>query len=369
MPVLGSPVPGAYCAAPAKSQHCLLPPLAAGFVIALTVGTLVCAATAQTGALHILSATAAPRVAPLPSRETRRSAAAGAPIHAETPPAVLRSNPGAAVPPVLGSQALPSPSLAGAAAGVIGIFATVAIAVGLRAPQGPSVALLATSGDKAAPSGDIELDTEAVVRYFGATALQWGLIVLTLGLLDQAVGAIGASGAEAWVPQAVIAVFFFFTAVRSRVFSPLDNSRPNLQSDKQAINGLQRPSWMPPPLTFPIVWSIIALLRTASGYLIWEAAGQTLLTVPTVLYFLHLCCGDTWNTINNVEKRPGAAVIGVGVVWLTSLIAVIANYNALPLAGKVLLPQSLWLTVASILIFDIWRINGAEPLYPYRTRE
>jgi tryptophan-rich sensory protein len=35
-----------------------------------------------------------------------------------------------------------------------------------------------------------------------------------------------------------------------------------------------RPSWMPPPLAFPIVWSTIGVLRTVAAVMIWEAVGR-----------------------------------------------------------------------------------------------
>ena len=41
-----------------------------------------------------------------------------------------------------------------------------------------------------------------------------------------------------------------------------------------------------------------------------------------------------------------------------------------PLAGELLLPTCLWLTVAAALVTDTWRVNnssGLEPLFPYRS--
>jgi hypothetical protein len=38
--------------------------------------------------------------------------------------------------------------------------------------------------------------------------------------------------------------------------------------------------------------------------------------------------------------------------------------RALPLAGKVLFPSVVWITVANALVFELWRLNGKEPLYP-----
>lgn len=41
---------------------------------------------------------------------------------------------------------------------------------------------------------------------------------------------------------------------------------------------------------------------------VWEALGNKLVTTPIAAMVLHLSVGDTWNHINNVEKRLGVAV-------------------------------------------------------------
>lgn len=47
---------------------------------------------------------------------------------------------------------------------------------------------------------------------------------------------------------------------------------------------------------------------------VWEALGCNLATGPIAAMVLHLSIGDTWNHINNVEKKLGVAVSVVFVV-------------------------------------------------------
>ncbi len=67
-----------------------------------------------------------------------------------------------------------------------------------------------------------------------------------------------------------------------------------------------------------------------------------------------------------MEDRTGAAVPGVLLVWASVLNAVRHYYQALPLAGKVLAPSAAWISVAVVLVTNIWWINGKEPLYPVK---
>ena len=76
-----------------------------------------------------------------------------------------------------------------------------------------------------------------------------------------------------------------------------------------------------------------------------------------------------WNTVNNVERRLGAAVPGVACVWGSVLFAVSQYMQADPMAGKLLGLTAVWLTVAATLVTDTWRVNnedGTEPLFPYK---
>ena len=82
---------------------------------------------------------------------------------------------------------------------------------------------------------------------------------------------------------------------------------------------------------------------------------------------VHLALGDTWNTIFTVQSRLGAALPVVLVGPLASAIVVTAAYgHAIARAGYLLIPMCVWLTIASLLVFDIWRLNGKEPLYPVK---
>jgi tryptophan-rich sensory protein len=197
-----------------------------------------------------------------------------------------------------------------------------------------------------------EVDFVAILSYVTATALEWGLIVgflhgLQLGVFPKIT--------SAPVKKVITYCLMAFMSLRSRIFSPLDNSRPLASKDDKVFKRL-RPKWQPPPLAFPIIWSTIGLLRTISGGMITVTTG-TLLCKPLFMFMLHLSCGDTWNTINNVEGRLGTAALTVPSVLITAAYTTYCYYNTLPLAGKLLAPSVAWLSVANVLVFSIWKLN------------
>ena len=43
----------------------------------------------------------------------------------------------------------------------------------------------------------------------------------------------------------------------------------------------------------------------------WRACGRTLFSAPLLALVLHLCVGDTWNCVTNIEQRLGVSAVGV----------------------------------------------------------
>ena len=97
--------------------------------------------------------------------------------------------------------------------------------------------------------------------------------------------------------------------------------------------------------------------------MIYRTSG--LVSKPIMAMMAHLSIGDTWNTINNVERRMGTAALGVQIVMASVYYAVFQYYKANKLAGKILAPSAVWLTIANFLVVTIWRINTPlRPLFP-----
>jgi tryptophan-rich sensory protein len=196
-------------------------------------------------------------------------------------------------------------------------------------------------------------DFNAAASYVLATGIQWSLLAVFLTCFQRLIDTL-----PLVIPRVpILSALFFFLSVRSRVFSPLNNSRPAASKSDPVFRDRIRPSWQPAPRAFPIIWSTIALLRTVSSILVWKVTGS-LSCAPILFFVAHLAIGDTWNTINNVEKRLGTAVLGVQFVYLSVLIATQQYYQISPKAAYVLAPSAIWLSIANFLVFSIWRLNS-----------
>ncbi|MCC5654444.1 TspO/MBR family protein [Nostoc sp. XA013] len=208
-----------------------------------------------------------------------------------------------------------------------------------------------------------ELDTRAVLLYTLGTILQiLAMILVLLGMGKLVILIDNNSSFPSWFSTLFTGLFFAILSIRSRFFSLLDNTR-----SRQTYDQVIRPRWSPPPLVFPIVWMIIAVLRVISSLLVWKQMNHQFLVLPLILFVVHLALGDTWNTIFTVERRLGAAVpVVILGPWLSAVVVTTIYWQTNPLAGMTLSFSCVWLTVAAVLVFRIWQLNGSEPLYPLK---
>ncbi|MEH2252491.1 TspO/MBR family protein [Nostoc sp.] len=205
-----------------------------------------------------------------------------------------------------------------------------------------------------------ELDIKAVLVYTLGTILQIVVMILVLLVMGKLVMLIDKNSSfPNWFSTLLTGLFFAILSIRSRICSLLDNTR-----SRQTYDQVIRPRWSPPPLVFPIVWMIIAALRVISSVLVWQQTNHQFLVLPLILFVVYLALGDTWNTIFTVERRLGAAVpVVILGPWLSAVVVTVIYWQTNPVAGMTLSFSCVWLTVAAVLVFRIWQLNGSEPLY------
>jgi len=209
-----------------------------------------------------------------------------------------------------------------------------------------------------APALRMAVDYPQIAKYPIAIAGQVALIGALFKGIDSLVT----------LPTFCVPLIFLFLSLRSRVFSFLPAQRPNRaeQDGNATPSEIKRPSWTPPGIAFPFIWITISCLRAASSTLIWRSTGRHLFTPPLLTLILHLCVGDAWNCVTNVERRMGTSALGVIGVLASVYFAVGVYYKTRPLAGLLLAPSACWISIASILTWRIWQMNGREPLLPQR---
>lgn len=121
---------------------------------------------------------------------------------------------------------------------------------------------------------------------------------------------------------------------------------------------LNKPSFNPPSWLFGPVWTILYILMGISFYLIWinnkDVAKKR---ICYVYYWIQLLLNFLWSFLFFFFKNPGLALIDI-VVLLTTIVLTTVSFNKIStVAARLLIPYILWVSFATALNFEIWRLN------------
>ena len=121
---------------------------------------------------------------------------------------------------------------------------------------------------------------------------------------------------------------------------------------------MNKPNWTPPDWVFPTVWTPLYVMIAASGWLVWREAGVAGAALPLAVYVVQLALNAGWSAIFFGMKKPGLAFAEVLTLWLSIALTMILFWPISKTAALLLAPYLLWVTIASALNFQVWRMNA-----------
>lgn len=120
---------------------------------------------------------------------------------------------------------------------------------------------------------------------------------------------------------------------------------------------LKKPSWTPPNWMFPVVWSVLFTMMSVACWLIWQADGIDAWPALT-LFGLHLAVNAAWSALFFGQRRLDWAMVDVVILW-GMILALILVFSQISLvAGMLLVPYLIWVTIAASLNASLLHLNG-----------
>lgn len=110
--------------------------------------------------------------------------------------------------------------------------------------------------------------------------------------------------------------------------------------------GLRKPTWTPPPLAFPIVWSALYLMMAVAATLVAAQAGTQF---ALSLWGLQLLLNAVWSPVFFGLHRMRIGLAIIGLLWLAVAATLWAFWAVVPLAGLLMLPYLVWVSIAAAL--------------------
>ncbi|MGB6081419.1 MAG: TspO/MBR family protein [Xanthobacteraceae bacterium] len=120
---------------------------------------------------------------------------------------------------------------------------------------------------------------------------------------------------------------------------------------------LEKPSWTPPRIAFPIVWPILYFLMAIAAWRLWESPPSSLRKVALMLFAIQLALNASWSYVffgaHNISGGLGV-IIALTITLAATIVA--SSYVDVP-AAVLLMPYIAWIVFATALNARIWMLN------------
>lgn len=120
---------------------------------------------------------------------------------------------------------------------------------------------------------------------------------------------------------------------------------------------LTKPTWTPPGAVFGPVWTLLYGMMAVAAWLVWRVGGKRGVRGALALFGVQLALNVAWSWLFFGLQRPGAALVDILLLWLAISATILAFWRVRPAAGMLLVPYLVWVSFATALNLQIWRLN------------
>lgn len=126
-------------------------------------------------------------------------------------------------------------------------------------------------------------------------------------------------------------------------------------------DALRKPSWNPPNWLFPVVWSILYIFIAVSATRVAPLDGNAM---AMAFWALQIALNTLWTPVFFGLRHIRAGMLIIGFLWIAVFGAMITAWSLDWIAGALLAPYLLWVTIAAALNASVWRLNPEEAARP-----
>lgn len=121
-------------------------------------------------------------------------------------------------------------------------------------------------------------------------------------------------------------------------------------------NSLNRPPLSPPPIVFPIAWTILYMLMGISIYIIMQSK-RKLKKNARLIYYIQLITNALWSPIFFGFEEYFLAFLWILMLIVFVITMIFTFYKISKKAAYIQIPYLLWLLFASYLNFGVFVLN------------
>lgn len=123
--------------------------------------------------------------------------------------------------------------------------------------------------------------------------------------------------------------------------------------------GLVKPAIYPPPVLFPIAWTILYVLLGLSLALVCAAWGARLRPLAILAFVVQFALNLAWSPVFFAAHLMSVAFYIICGMILLTLVTMILFGRVRKLAAWLMVPYMMWICFAAVLNWQIWHANPA----------
>jgi translocator protein len=123
---------------------------------------------------------------------------------------------------------------------------------------------------------------------------------------------------------------------------------------------LLKPTWNPPSWLFGPVWTLLYIAMAVALWLVRREPDieEPLRRRAVALFAIQFLLNLAWTPLFFGLHSPGLAFLEICVLWMALLCTMLMFGRIRALAGYLLLPYLLWVSLALVLTGTIWLMNS-----------
>jgi tryptophan-rich sensory protein len=109
---------------------------------------------------------------------------------------------------------------------------------------------------------------------------------------------------------------------------------------------------------FGPVWTTLYILMAVAAWRVWRPGGFRAAPIALTFFVAQLLLNGAWSYLFFGRRDIGGALVEIVLLWVAILATLLAFWRRDRIAGGLLIPYLAWVTLATALNFEIWRMNA-----------
>jgi benzodiazapine receptor len=121
---------------------------------------------------------------------------------------------------------------------------------------------------------------------------------------------------------------------------------------------LKKPAFTPPNSVFGPVWITLYTLMGIAAFFVWrEGLVQEGARIAFTIFWVQLALNVLWSAVFFRRKSIFGGMVVILLLWAAILVTMIKFFGVSNMAGGLLIPYIVWVSIAANLNVRIWILN------------